>query len=162
MSGLESTTSINGETLMAFCQYSGSVEPTSINWYFRDSPLPLEEVPGKISFLAIPFTSNSMGSNIAILAPTAADNSGKYVCKATIPNGGDVSHTTTAHVRSSIIVDSNGNEVTQASVTTGELTVSCKVTADEYPGFVDWYLVNIDADTDTKEAVNSKGIYQAL
>ena len=151
-------TSINGEALMLVCTYNGSVEPTSINWYFRDSPLPLEEVPGKISFLAIPFASNSMGSNIAILAPTAAENSGKYVCKATIPNGGDVSHTITAHVRSSIIVDSNGNVVTQTSVTTGELTVSCKVTADEYPGFVDWYFGN----TGAKEEVDATGIYPAL
>ena len=122
------------------CDYSGDIEPTSILWYYDGSSNALTQT-NSILIVKGSYNNNLQQSTLTIKSPTT---SGPYTCTVSVTGASSLKHVVSSSVRTARVSQGNSLSVSQVTVTTSELVVTCVVEGEVAPSFVNWFKVNGD------------------
>ena len=140
VSGTSHSYSVNGDDLVMSCDYSGDIEPTSILWY-NDGSSDALTATTDILIVKGSYNNNLQQSTLTIKSPTS---SGPYTCAVSVTGASSLNHVVFSSVRTARVLDENGATISQVTVTTSELVVTCVVEGEVVPSFVNWFKVNGD------------------
>ena len=147
--------SLNGDDLVMSCDYSGNIEPTSILWY-RDGSSNALTATTDIHIVKGSYNNinNLQQSTLTIKSPTSSNN-GLHTCAVSVTGANTLNHIVSTLMRATRVLDENGATISQVTVTTSDLVVTCVVKGEEAPAFVNWFKVNAD----TLEHITVDGEY---
>ena len=161
VSGTSHGYSLNGDDLVLSCDYSGDIEPTSILWYHDGSSNALTATTD-ILIVKGSYNNNLQQSTLTIKSPTSTNN-GPYTCAVSVTGASTLNHVVSSSVRTARVSDENGATISQVTVTTSELVVTCVVEGEVTPAFVNWFKVNGDTlQPITEQGENKANICKVL
>ena len=140
VSGTSHVYSLNGDDLVMSCDYSGDIEPTSILWYHDGSSDALTATTDTL-IVKGSYNNNLQRSTLRIKSPTSSNN-GLYTCAVSVTGASTLSHMTVGSVRTTRVSDENGATISQVTVTTSKLVVTCVVEGEMVPSLIDWIKVS--------------------
>ena len=143
VSGTSHGYSLNGDDLVMSCDYSGDIEPTSILWYHDGSSNALT-ASTDILIVKGSYNNNLQRSTLTIKSPKPSSDNGPYTCAVSVTGTTTLNHVVSSSVRTASVSDGNSASVSQVTVTTSELVVTCVVEGEVTPSFVNWFKVNGD------------------
>ena len=141
VSGTSNSYSLHGADLVMSCKYDGDIEPNSMLWYHDGSTDALAETNDVVIVNGC-YNDNILRSTLMIKSPTFSSDNGPYTCSVSVSGANTLNHVVSSSVRTARISDGSSASVSQVTVTSSELVVTCVVEGEVAPSFVNWLKVN--------------------
>ena len=141
VSGTSNSYSLHGADLVMSCKYDGDIEPNSMLWYHDGSTDALTETNDVVIVNGC-YNHNILRSTLMIKSPTFSSDNGPYTCSVSVSGANTLNHVVSSSVRTARISDGSSASVSQVTVTSSELVVTCVVEGEVAPSFVNWLKVN--------------------
>ena len=125
------------------CDYSGDIEPTNILWYHDGLSNTLTAITD-ILIVKGSYNNNLQRSTLTIKSPKPSSSNRPYTCAVSMIGASTLNHVVSSSVRTARVSDGNSLSVSQVTVSTSELVVTCVVEGEVTPAFINWFKVNGD------------------